>query len=135
MYQWLLTTWQLMYVYFQLGVWQVRMDNNQTWNKMTMKLSNPNTVTRTKSRETVHNSSWRPPGMTKRSQTFQVARSRPQRSKLLRRSLTSYILWQLLACLPNIVICESLEEGLYVPSVSSCHNMMYLMCEGVLKQY
>jgi len=76
-----------------------------------MKLSNPNTVTRTKSRETVHNSSWRPPGMTKRSQTFQVARSRPQRSKLLRRSLTSYILWQLLACIPNIVICESLEEG------------------------
>lgn len=76
-----------------------------------MKLSNPNTVTRTKSRETVHNSSWRPPGISKRSLNFQVARSRPQQAKLLWRSLTSYILWQLLAGIPNIVICESLEEG------------------------
>lgn len=59
-------------------------------------------------RVNVHNSSWRPPGKTtgKYWSIFGLCSS-----KLLRRSLTSYILWQLLACLPNIVVCESFETG------------------------
>eukprot|EP00092_Neocalanus_flemingeri_P040469 GFUD01044072.1.p1 GENE.GFUD01044072.1~~GFUD01044072.1.p1 ORF type:complete len:753 (+),score=125.16 GFUD01044072.1:289-2547(+) len=76
-----------------------------------MNWSTPNSVMNSSFvRVNVHNSSWRPPGKNKEKywSIFGISSN-----KLLRRSLTSYILWQLLACLPNIVVCESFETGTF----------------------
>ena len=89
-----------------------------TWSQSPHNLSkNSNNFVRVN----VQNSSWRPPGPPGKRKTGSG-------NRIWRVLMTSVLCWQVLASLPNSVVCESSETGRF----QSLERLQYIQCRGVL---